>query len=291
MHAIEPAQRPAPLAQWLAAAWAQEAAVHSVEVEGATVRYREWGVAGKPGLAFVHGFLAHARWWDHIAPQFTDRYHVIAPDLTGMGDSDRRPHYSRRQFAREIIAALRDSGLTQVTLVAHSFGSVSALLAAQMAPDLIRRVIVIDAHVFRTDAEDRAEVVQSERRYATPEEAIARYRLKPAGMWPEPEIFSYLARHSLREVDGQWGWKFDPRLFAATHETGLRESLRGLNCPVDFIRAAHSEIVGDAEAAAFVANLPQCGEPVTVPLSHHHIMIEQPLALVSALNGLLAHPR
>jgi hypothetical protein len=49
--------------------------------------------------------------------------------------------------------------------------------------------------------------------------------------------------------------------------------------------------VGEAELAAFLANMPACGAPIIVPLSHHHIMIEQPVGLVAALNGLLAHPR
>src|SRR5947209_5597861 len=183
-----------PLSQWLRGGWAREAEIRSVEVEGAQVRYRDWGAPmvresdGNGGIAFVHGFLAHARWWDHIAPHFADRHHVIASDLTGMGDSDRRPRYSREQFAREIIAAVRDAGMQAVTLIAHSFGSPSTLYAAKLAPDLVRRVIILDAHVFRGKVEDKAGEVQPEKRYASREEALARYRLKPPGLWPVPEI-------------------------------------------------------------------------------------------------------
>lgn len=284
--------RPSPLSEWLAEAWAQPASVGEVEVEGAVVRYRGWGLedVDKPGLVFVHGFLAHARWWDHIAPRFTDRYRVIAPDFTGMGDSDRRPVYSRRQYAHETIAAARDAGFTQATVVAHSFGGVSSLFAATLAPGLVERVIIIDAHVFRGEIQGGVEV-QAEKYYPSFDAALARYRLLPPGMWPDPDILDYLARASIRETDQGWSWKFDPEAFRAVHREKLREELRGLPLTVDFIHASNSEVVGDAELQAFLDNMPRCGVPVDVPLSHHHVMIEQPVGLVAALNGLLACPR
>ena len=281
-----------PLQNWLARAWAHTATVREVAVEGATVRYREWGAGSdKPGLVFVHGFLAHARWWDHIAPHFADRFHVIAPDFTGMGDSDRRPEYSRRQYGRETLAAIGDAGLRDTSIVAHSFGSVSSLYAAKLAPDRIRRAIVIDAHVFRGEDSGPGRDVEPEKRYPSREAAIARYRLMPPGEWPDPDITAYLAHASLREhVDG-WGWKFDPETFRSVHKERVRDEVRDLPLPIDFIRAENSEVVGEAEVAAFLAGAPGCAAPVTIPASHHHIMIEQPLALVSALNALLANPR
>jgi len=193
--------------QWLRDAWAVPAERRELAVEGATVSYRDWGrgdgVADTSGLVFVHGFLAHARWWDHIAPHFRSRYHAIATDLTGMGDSDWRPAYDRRQYARETIAALRHAGIRRATIVAHSFGSLSSLYAAVLAPDLIERVIIIDGYVFRTEPGAMSETVQPEKRYATRDEALARYRLRPPGLWPVPEIVDYVAAHSVREIDGQ----------------------------------------------------------------------------------------
>jgi pimeloyl-ACP methyl ester carboxylesterase len=280
-----------PLSTWLAESWSHEASVGEVEVDGATVRYRGWGLddTGKPGLVLVHGFLAHARWWDHIGPRLADRYRVIAPDFTGMGDSDRRPVYSRRQYADELIAAARHAGVGRAAFVAHSFGAVSSLYAAKMAPDLVERVIVIDAHVFRSESEGTV-AVQLEKFYPSFDAALSRYRLLPPGAWPDAEIEAYIARHSIRETAQGWGWKFDPETFRSAHREKLREELRGLPLPVDFVHAGNSEVVGDAELAAFLANMPCCGAPVTVPLSHHHIMIEQPVGLVAALNGLLARP-
>lgn len=282
-----------PLSRWLEAAWSHHARVGAVDVEGAAIRYREWGepAADGSGLAFVHGFLAHARWWDHIAPHFAARHHVIAPDFSGMGDSDRRPEYSRRQYAREIVAALSAAGIADATIIAHSFGAISSLLAARLAPGVIRRVIVLDAFVFRPEANALPSRSQTEKRYVTRAEALARYRLVPPGEWPVPEVRDYLAGHSLREEEGLWSWKFDPRILSSIDSESVRDELRGLPTPVDFVRAANSEVVTDAALQGFVENMPRCGTPVTVPLSHHHLMIEQPVALVAAIEGLLANPR
>jgi pimeloyl-ACP methyl ester carboxylesterase len=284
-----------PLNRWLEAAWAHEAAVREVPVEGATVCYRAWGLEAteRPGLVFIHGFLAHARWWDHIAPHFADRFRVVALDLSGMGDSGRRQAYSRRQYGREILAVAEHAGMTEATLIAHSFGSVSALYAARVAPDrtphvVVPHVIVIDAHVFRDETPEARASVVPDRTYARHEEALARYRLIPPGLWPLPAITRYVAEHSLRQTDGIWHWKADPQAARSVRDDGMRDEIRGLDCTVDFVHGANSEVVGAAEIATFLANAPTCRGPVTVPLSHHHIMIEQPVGLVAALNGLLA---
>ncbi|MDE2621395.1 MAG: alpha/beta hydrolase, partial [Sphingomonadales bacterium] len=148
----------------------------------------------------------------------------------------------------------------------------------------------IDGFVFRTEPGAAPETIQPEKLYPSREAALARYRLKPAGRWPIPEIVDYVAGHSLREVDGQWGWKFDPRIFASVNSDTVRDDLRGQPIRAEFIRAGNSETVGEAALASFRANLPLCGEPVTIPLCHHHVMLEDPASLVATLESLLGRP-
>lgn len=279
------------MAEWLERGWAHPAEQREVAVEGATVRYRAWQAdPSLPVLLFVHGFQAHSHWWDHIAPHFAGRYRALALDFTGMGESDRRPAYSRRQYGREILAVLAREGGGAATLVSHSFGSVSTLYAAKLAPELAERVIVIDAHVYRAEDEpgDRRFPV---RRYATIDEALSRYRLSPPGRWPVAEIVRYLARHSVRERSEGWEWKFDPEIVRSIHAERIRSELANIEVPVDLIYGEFSETVTPEALAGFREHLPQLGEPVMIPASHHHIMIEQPIALVAALRGLLASSR
>jgi pimeloyl-ACP methyl ester carboxylesterase len=280
------------LSQWLRQAWSKTAQVREVEVEGALVSYRTWGLdqIDKPGLLLAHGVLAHARWWDHIAPHFADRFRVIAPDFTGMGDSGRRPAYSRRQYARELIAVARHAGLRDVVAVAHSFGATPALHAAMTAPELFQRVIALEARVFHKHTGKELPKGE-ERTYETLDEALSRYRLIPPTSGLEPEVLAYVARHSVRRgEDGRWRWKFDPATIAPTDRPDMVKEMSFQRIPVDLVRGEAGSFLTPQNVANFLHNMPACGEPVTVPGADHHIMLEQPMALVAALNGLLSRP-
>src|SRR5438874_549866 len=89
--------------EWFTAAIAAPVEERWVKVEGCPIHYLRWGQPGKPGLLLVHGGFAHAHWWDFIAPAFADDYCVAALDLSGMGDSGRRPKYTAELFAQEAI--------------------------------------------------------------------------------------------------------------------------------------------------------------------------------------------
>src|SRR3546814_16174560 len=81
----------------------------------------------------THGFLAHARCFAFIAPFLADDYDVVAFDLAGMGDSDRRGRadlLARGGEFRELAEALIMLADGQKpTIIAHSFGSGDALPA------------------------------------------------------------------------------------------------------------------------------------------------------------------
>ena len=58
-----------------------------VEVHEKKINYLVWGNEWKPWLFFIHGYSAHAHWWDFVAPAFLDNYSVVAIDLSGCGES------------------------------------------------------------------------------------------------------------------------------------------------------------------------------------------------------------
>ncbi|SVE58074.1 uncharacterized protein METZ01_LOCUS510928, partial [marine metagenome] len=54
----------------------------SVDLDGIKIHYLLWGDTNKPGLFLIHGYSAHAHWWDFIAPSFLEDYCVVAIDLS-----------------------------------------------------------------------------------------------------------------------------------------------------------------------------------------------------------------
>ena len=66
---------------------------HRVDVDGTNIFYREAGPKGAPTIVLLHGFPSSSREYDPLIPLLATRYHVIAPDFPGFGQSDRISHY------------------------------------------------------------------------------------------------------------------------------------------------------------------------------------------------------
>lgn len=244
-----------------------------------------------PVLVLLHGFRAHARWWDFIAPFFADQYRVIAPDFSGMGDSEERAHYDSGTFAADITGLLAVLGIEHAVGVGHSYGGSRLLRACADAPALFQHAVLIDSYLlFLGDAGPALpNKLLGSRTYPDFASAYARHRLMPDQDNAMPFLVDHIARHAMRETPDGWRWKFDPAMPA----TGYREPdgaalLAQVRIPVDFIHGQHSAVVTAARAARTVAGLSQGRGPVTIPYGQHHLMLDQPLALVSALRALLA---
>jgi pimeloyl-ACP methyl ester carboxylesterase len=281
------------IVSWLAEQWAVSAKDNIVEVEGTPIVYRGWNLeAGDlPGLVLIHGFRAHARWWDHIAPSLARTHRVVAINLSGMGDSGHRATYSRAQHGREIMAVAGACGFDPVTLVAHSYGAISSIMAAIAEPDQVRRLVIIDS-ALPTAADVGHQIpVPPFRIYPTREAAVERFRLIPPGEWPVSAILAYIASHSVRETPEGWTWKFDQDAATSMNLDRYREALFGVPVPTDVIYGMQSEIMTPERRAMAAEIAPLCGPPVPIACAHHHIMIEQPIALVAAIEALLATPR
>jgi pimeloyl-ACP methyl ester carboxylesterase len=69
---------------------------------------------------------------------------------------------------------------------------------------------------------------------------------------------------------------------------GDARMLQRIRVPVDYVHAECSSIVSAERACRIAAAIPGARGPVTLARAHHHLMLDQPLALVAALRGLLA---
>jgi pimeloyl-ACP methyl ester carboxylesterase len=266
-----------------------------VRSDGAMIRYRLWDEAGPdaPGLLLAHGFRAHARWWDHIAPAFAGDYRVAALDFSGFGDSDWRDAYSARNFARELLAVADHAGLTPVTIVAHSFGGTQAAHAAAMDPDMVRRVMVIDSRMLiatipEPEASELSQVGRVNHIFDDLETLVGRFRLLPPVETVDAGLLDYIARHSVRRVAGGWSWKFDARLDPQLVDDPHRLAPRDILPHMDFIYGARSDVAPEAMARTIAAYYGR--EPVFIPGANHHMPLECPAALIEAVQALLAKP-
>ena len=138
------------------------------------------------------------------------------------------------------------------------------------------------------DTCDRPPRTQPNRVYPSLPEALARFRLAPPQGCENLYIADFIARRSLKEVEGGWTWKFDPFMWSRFDRTDLAQLLPKLRAPLAMIWGERSQLV-DQEALDYMFGLMPGDMPrVVIPDADHHVMIDQPLAFVAALRGLLA---
>jgi len=280
---------------WFAKAISQPAESRFVDVKGTPIHYLLWNAADthKPGLLFAHGLRAHARWWSFVAPYFLSRFRVAALDFAGMGDSGHRERYDITDFSLDIVAVLKDAGFGRSTLVGHSFGGGRVARTIADYPEMVSRAVIIDSHIAVPEI-GRREPPQLELRpkkiYPTYEAARARFRLVPEQNCAADYVIDYVGRHSLQQVDRGWTWKFDERMQLHRADETLEwaaKTLESIAIPVTFMYGDLSIAVSRKLAHAIVKHLCHGHGPIAIPQAHHHVMLDQPLALVAALKATL----
>jgi pimeloyl-ACP methyl ester carboxylesterase len=287
----EPVAGPA----WFEQAIAVKPEIAHVDAAGARIRYLRWGDRKRPGLLLVHGNAAHAEWWSFIAPFLSGDYNVAALDLSGMGESAHRPHYTMELFVEEELSVARAAGMFDLeeppVIVAHSFGGFITMLTGALHGDKLAGTIIVDSPVHppgRPHGPPHREL-RPHRIYPTLEQALGRFRLAPEQPCENDFIVDYVARGSLKQVDGGWTWKFDPALWAHRFSIGdTAERLRATKCRIAIMRGEMSVLMPH-EVGEYMFNLLGRAAPmIEIPQARHHVMLDQPLAFVAALRALLA---
>lgn len=261
------------------------------QVSGCAVAYRRWGDPSLPGLVLVHGGGAHSRWWDHVGPFFARRCCVTAIDLSGHGDSGRRPVYTFETWAEEIAAVATGLPSDQPpVVVGHSLGGLAAFRAGALYGDVFEGIIIVDSPVYEPSPEQEArrnrEAFGPLRLYPSREDALAHFRTVPNQPELLPYVVDHIAAHSVRPVEGGWSWKFDPGFFDDLGDVGA-ETLSAIPCRVAVLRAEHGLVTADIGQHMYDL-LGRTAPVIEVPLAYHHVMLDQPLLLVTAVRSLLA---
>lgn len=263
----------------------------AVTVDGCRIAYRRWGHPGHPGLLLVHGGGAHSRWWDHVAPFFAHECCVTAMDMSGHGDSGRRPIYTFDHWAEEIATVATDCSSDQPpVVVGHSLGGLATFASAAKFGDRFEGIIIVDSPVRRPSPEQEAhrnrEAFGSLRLYESRESALSHFRTVPDQPELLPYVVDHVAEHSVRPVDGGWTWKFDPTFFDNLIDVDAH-TLAAITCRVAVLQAEHGLLTEDIRRHMYEA-LGRTSPVIQIPLAYHHVMLDQPIALVTAVRSLLA---
>lgn len=237
------------------------------EVHGLSLAGLAWGDPANPPVLCLHGWLDNAASFDALGSLLSD-YYVVAPDLTGQGQSDRRSADATYQIWDDLpeVAGIVDAlGWQRFRLIGHSRGAIIAALFAATFPERIRQLVMLDSLMpepvpesefplqMRRFLQDKGRLLASENRvFPSIEEAVNSRLERGIG----ESSARLLAERNLMPCEGGYTWTTDPRLRGASAvklTTGQAEAvLQALDMPTLLLLASagfggrHPDLVATA---------------------------------------------
>jgi epoxide hydrolase 4 len=118
-------------------------------VAGAGISLHVARAGSGPPIILLHGFPENWTSWKHQIGALAEAgYTVLAPDLRGYGDSDRpssRAAYAMPELVADVAALIRSTGSPKAILVGHDWGGAIAWAFAREHPEMLHRLVVLNA--------------------------------------------------------------------------------------------------------------------------------------------------
>jgi pimeloyl-ACP methyl ester carboxylesterase len=193
------------------------------------------------------------------------------------------------------MAVARDAGMAERPVVCgHSMGGFVTIATSACYPDALAGAVVCDSPVSAPDPEVDAhrmgQAFGKPRLYESREQALERFRTVPPQEHYLDYVMADVAWHSITEEAGGWRWKFDHLVFSAFEENprvAARPYLPKITCRLALL-ASECGLVNEEVGAYMYDLLGRVNPVIEIPLAGHHLMLDQPLLLITALNSLLA---
>jgi pimeloyl-ACP methyl ester carboxylesterase len=116
----------------------------TASVNGIKIHYVIGG-SGEP-LVLVHGFGQNWYMWNRLLPELGKHFTVIAPDLRGVGESDKPADgYDKKTMATDIHELVKQLGYTNINLAGHDIGLMVAYAYAAQFGDEVKKLALMDA--------------------------------------------------------------------------------------------------------------------------------------------------
>lgn len=262
--------------------------------DGRSISGLSWQPDRAPEYVFLHGAGLNAHGYDPTV--LTLGVPALALDLPGHGHSNWRDDAAYRPdvLAGDVMPALTQLAPAPFTLVGHSLGGLTAMVAAAMRPTALQRLVIIDITpgvVPQRDAGSISEFITGQRDYATQAEIVD--RAVAFGIGHDREALARgVALNTRQRADGRWEWRHH-----LAHLDGLPiadsddpaplaplwaplEALHAAGLPITLI-AASDGLVNPALRDEWAERLP--GSEVITITGPHNLHEAAPVELAAAL--------
>ena len=123
----------------------------SIDTERGRFTWREGGNPAGTPVVMIHGWPESSWCWAPVSDHLKPGLRVIAPDLRGLGDSERTEgaeHYRKQNLAQDVIAVMDALGIEHFQLVGHDWGGVVAQEMALAEPERVQRMVILNIAII-----------------------------------------------------------------------------------------------------------------------------------------------
>lgn len=263
----------------------------------------QWGDADAPPLLALHGWLDNAASFARLAPLLAPHRRVVALDLPGHGRSAHLPkgvhRYNNPDQIDHVLDFAEALELGRFDLLGHSLGAGIASLTAAAAPARIGKLLLIEGlgpladDGSQTlprwrDAHAQREIPRRPPRVFASADIAVRARVAAGGL--DAKEARPIVERNLRDVEGGFAWRSDPRLRLTTplriDETQLRRLLAGIQSPTLLMLA---EPATPYLPSALMEARAACVADIRVAhvAGPHHLHIRHPHGIAAHFNEFL----
>jgi pimeloyl-ACP methyl ester carboxylesterase len=128
------------------------------DVDGFNIFYREAGSKDAPVILLLHGFPSGSHMFRDLIPELADRFHIIAPDLPGFGQSD-MPEHSKFSYTFDNIARVIDRfteilGLDRFAIYVFDYGAPTGFRLAAWHPERVTAIVSQNGNAYTEGLSD-----------------------------------------------------------------------------------------------------------------------------------------
>jgi len=267
---------------------------------GRSLSALRWGTDA-PQVVLLHGGGQNAHTWDTVLLALGRP--ALCVDLPGhghSGDVDPDRPLGPRAFAEDVAVAVREHAPHAELVVGMSLGGLTAMELAVVAPDLVRRLAMIDVTpgADREKASDIVAFLAGPESFESFEEILERtVAFNPTRS--ESSLRRGILHNAYPREDGRWVWRHQRTRIADAEQAGplrggldfaaLWDDLGAIRAPILLLLGDRSTVVDEDDVARFRERQPDA-EIVTIEDAGHSIQGDQPLVLAEHLDRFVEHP-
>lgn len=270
----------------------------NIHAQGMTFAAQAWGDPANPPVLALHGWLDNSASFYRLAPLLSNHY-VVALDTAGHGLSDHRRHqepYNIWQDVGEVFAIADELGWERFALLGHSRGAIISTLCAGTFPERITHLGLLDGFMPQPVPPEKApeqlakSIVENRRikTHSTYKERKHMVRARMIGLWAlSSDAASALVERGIKEVEGGYCWRSDPRLSTAS---ALKLTAEQVEAFVNRVQAPARLLLAEEGLLtrfADVLSVPDSWSIERLEGNHHFHMEEQAEEIAGILNRFL----